>query len=58
MFKNSVLGKILGPRGEKMIGRCRKLHFFRERKTLAGHVPGTWKRNAYRCLVAKPGEKV
>jgi hypothetical protein len=38
MFKNGVLGKIVGPSGEEMIGRCRKLHFFRARTTLAGHV--------------------
>ena len=58
MFKNRVHGKILGPSGVKMIGRCRKMHYFRARKTLAGHMPGMWKRNAYRFLVAKPGEKV
>jgi hypothetical protein len=37
MLKNRVLGKILGPSGEE-IRRYRKLHFIRERKTLAGHV--------------------
>jgi hypothetical protein len=58
MFKNRVLGKILGPSGEEIIGRYRKLHFIRARKTLAGHVPGTWNRNTYRFWVAKPGEKV
>jgi hypothetical protein len=58
MFKNRVLGKILGPSGEKMIGGCRNLHFFRAKKTLVWHVPGMWKRNAYTFLVAKAGEKV
>jgi len=38
MFKNRVLGKILGPSGEEMMGRCKKLHLFRSRKTLAAHV--------------------
>jgi len=58
MCKNRVLGKIPGPCGEEMIGRYRKLHFIRSRKTLARHVPGMWKRSAYRFLVAKPREKV
>jgi hypothetical protein len=53
MFKNRVLGKIFGSSGEEMKGRYRKLHFIRARKTLAEHVPGMWKRNAYRFLVAK-----
>jgi len=58
MFKNRVLGNILGPSGEEMIGRYRKLHLIQAMKTLAGHVPGMWKRNAYRFLVVKPVEKV
>jgi len=58
MFKNRVLGNILGPSVEEMIGRYRKLHLIQAKKTLAGHVPSMWKRNAHRYLVAKPGEKV
>jgi hypothetical protein len=58
VFKNRVLGNILGPSGEEMIGRYTKWHLIQARKTLAGHVSGMWKRNAYRFLVAKPGEKV